>query len=373
MSVVPNEIVIYGSANMPEADGVTVGGALDLTKRVAFYDLSANDTLDIVSSSASDTATKIQVTGRDTSGTIVTPAAATLTGTTVISPAFGSQQFQRLLSGVITGGAIGSLSDPGGTGAVGDVAAMRTTRTLSARTAQTGSANKTGTTPPLFKLQSGDGATIGALVFAGLNLIIRITGGTGSGQLRMISVPYAASAYGTDVVAVNRDWSVVPDNTSTYDVAQGFLFDILPNPVKAITRIFATAQADIPGGSTRTFYEKVFALNTNTVTALTTAAIQVASETPSLPGSATLDLALTSALNDNQTAANRQTLPTNQGGGALTFVAQPSFIAVPPSPGSLPNGNSAAVAEAMWFRLTLPAGTTVYQGAADVRATGSTV
>ena len=42
MSVVPSDIVTYGSANMPEADGVTIGGAVDFTKRVAFYDISAS-------------------------------------------------------------------------------------------------------------------------------------------------------------------------------------------------------------------------------------------------------------------------------------------------------------------------------------------
>jgi hypothetical protein len=41
MSVTPNQIVLYGSANMPEADGVTVGGAVDFTKRVSFYDVPA--------------------------------------------------------------------------------------------------------------------------------------------------------------------------------------------------------------------------------------------------------------------------------------------------------------------------------------------
>jgi hypothetical protein len=64
MSVTPNNIVLYGSANMPEADSVTVGGALDLTKRVAFYDIPAAGALDVVSSSSSDTAVKVQVTGR---------------------------------------------------------------------------------------------------------------------------------------------------------------------------------------------------------------------------------------------------------------------------------------------------------------------
>lgn len=373
MSVVPNEVIIYGSANMPEADSVTVGGAVDLTKRVSFYDIAATGTFDVVSSSASDTATKVQVTGRDATGTVVTPAAITLTGTTVLTASFGGQSFERLLAGVITGGAINTLTNPGGTTAVGDVAVMSNTKVISAHTAQAGSANKSGTTPPLFKLQSGDGATIGALVYSGLGLIIRITGGTGANQLRMISVPYASAAYGADIVAVNRDWTVVPDNTSTYNITYGMLFDIAPNPVLAITRIFATAQADVPGGSTRTFYEKVFWTNTNATTALINAALQVLSETATLPAGALLDLALTKVLNDTATAANRQTLPTNGDASALTFVTQPSAINVIASPGSLPNGNSAAVSQGGWLRLTLPAGTTVYKGTADLRATGATV
>lgn len=372
MSVTINQVIVYGSANMPEADSATVGGAVDFTKRVSFYDIPATGTLDVVSSSASDTATKVQVSGRDSTGTVVTPAVVTLTGTTLIAGAFGAQQFQRLLSGVISGGAIGTLSSPGGTPAVGDVAVMATTRAISAHTAQVGSANTTGTTPPLFKLQSGDGATLAALTYAGLGLIIRITGGTGANQLRMISAQYAAGAYGTDVVAVNRDWGTIPDATSTYDIAYGMLFDILPNPVTAITRIFATAQADVPGGSTRVFYEKTFWVNTNATTALINASIQILSETPTLPGSALLDLALCKVLNDTATAANRQTLPTNGDATALTFVTQPSAINVIASPGSLPNGNSAAVAQGGWWRLTLPAGTTVYQGTADTRTIGAT-
>jgi hypothetical protein len=372
MSVTPNQVIIYGSADMPEADSVTVGGAISFANRVAFYDLPSTMALDVVSSSASDTAVKIQVTGRDSTGTVQTPAAVTLTGTTVIASTFGGQTFQRLLAGVITGGAIGSLTNPGGTTAVGDVAAMGHTRLISGHTAQAGSTNTSGTTPPLFKLQSGDGATIGATTYAGLNLIIRITGGTGSGQLRMISAQYASGSYGADIVAVNRDWNTIPDATSTYDIAYGFLFDISPNAVTGITRVFTGAQSDVPGGSTRVFYEKIFWSNTNTTTALLSAAMQVLSETGSLPSGATLDLALTTALNDNATSTNRQTLPTNQGGGALTFVVQPSPINVIASPGTLPNGNSAAGAQAGWLRLTLLAGTTVYQGAADLRCTGST-
>lgn len=372
MSVTPNEVIYYGSANMPEADSATVGGALDLTKRVSFLDIPSAQAFDLVSSSASDTATKCQITGRDSTGTIQTPAAITLTGTTLLASSFGGQSFERLIAGVITGGAIAGLSNPGGTPAVGDVAVISHTRVVSAHTAQAGSANKSGTTPPLFKLQAGDGATIGALVYAGLGLIIRTTGGTGPNQIRMIVSQYASGAYGADIVAVNRDWGTLPDATTTYDIGYGFLFDILPNPVTAITRCFATAQADVPGGSSRTFYEKIFALNTNATIALTSAQIEVLSETPSLPGTALLDLALDKVLNDTASAANRQTLPANGDASSLTFVTQPSLVSVIASPGSLPNGGVAADAQGIWLRLTLPAGTTSYKGAACLRTTGST-
>jgi hypothetical protein len=371
MTVTPNNVTIYGSADMPEADGQTVGGAVDFTKRVSFYDIPATGTLDIVSSSSSDTGVHVQVTGRDSTGTVQTPAFATTNGTAVQANAFGGQQFQRLLAGVITGGSIAGLSNPGGTAAVGDIAVMAHTRAIAGHTAQ-GAANTTGTTPPLFHLQSGDGTAVAALTYAGLAAIIRITGGTGAGQLRMISAQYSSAAYGADEVAVNRDWSPLPDNTSTYDIAYGMLFDISPNPVVAITRIFATATADIPGGSQRVFYEKGFVVNTNTTTSLLGATIEVLSETPSLPAGALLDLALTKALNDTQTSANRQTLPTNGDSSSLTFVTQPSPISVIASPGSLPAGNSAAVSQGIWWRLTLPAGTATYNGTSDLRTNGST-
>jgi len=365
MSVLPSDIVAYGSANMPEADSVTIGGAVDFTKKVAWYDLSANDTINAVSSSASDTATKLQVLARDATGVVVTSSAATLTGQTPITNVGSLGTVERLLAAVTTGGAIAGLSNPGGTTAVGDVAVYRATAVLSARTAQTGAANFSGTTPALFKLQAGDGSSVAA------GQIIRIKTNTGANQLRQI---IAISGYGTDFVAINRDWTVVPDNTSTYDVYQGMLFELSPNLVKAVTRVFATASADTPTGSTRVFYEKVFVVNNNTTTALTTASIEIASETPSLPGSAVLDIALCKALNDTQTDANRQTLPTNGDASALTFVTQPSFVNIIAGSAQLPPGvaPNAAGAQGVWLRLTLPAGSAPYKGSADLRTQGTT-
>jgi hypothetical protein len=361
MSVLPSDIVVYGCVDMPEADGSTVGGAPDFTKRLDFSDVSPNGTLDVVSSSTSDTATKITYLVRDATGAIQS-VTATLNGQT---PVTGSQTAERLLAAAITGGAIAGITNPGGTTAVGDIALFAHTLIVSAHTAQAGSANHSGTTPALMKLQSGDGSTVA------VGQLIRTTGGTGPQQIRRI---IAITGYGTDVVAVNRDWGTVPDATTTYNVAEGMLFEISPNAVLAITRMFATAAADVPGGSTRTFYEKGFVVNNNTATALTPQSpntgvgVEISGDSPSLPGSALLDLGLGTAYDDSTTAANRQTAPSG-----ITFTTQPANVFAP-SPGNLASGAApnTAGALAVWFRLTVPAGTAPYKGAATLQTTGNT-
>jgi TRAP-type mannitol/chloroaromatic compound transport system substrate-binding protein len=226
MSVLPSDIVVYGSANMPEADGAMTGGSVDFTRRITFYDITPAGSLDAISSSSSDTATKIAYSGRDSTGAIQTQT-LTLNGQSWVT---GSQSLERLLYGALSGAsANGPLANPGGTPAVGDVAlaahscvlpAGAVTTDATVRTAQTGSSNHTGTTPALFKLQAGDGAAVAA------GQIIWTKSGTGANQLRQI---VATTGYGTDVVAVSRDWNTVPDNTTTYKVVQGMLFEIAPN------------------------------------------------------------------------------------------------------------------------------------------------
>ena len=118
MSVLPSDIVVYGSANMPEADGATTGGAVDFTRRIAFYDISPAGNIDVVSSSASDAATKIVYAGRDSTGAIQNQT-LTLNGQSWVT---GSQPIERLLYAALSGAsANGPLSNPEGTPAVGDV------------------------------------------------------------------------------------------------------------------------------------------------------------------------------------------------------------------------------------------------------------
>jgi len=343
-----SDVKFYGSANMPDVDGSTTGGAVSFAKKIDFSDPTSAGTMDYVSSSASDTAAVITISGRDSTGVIVTEA-KTLNGTTVVT---GSQSFERLLKGVASG-----------TTAVGDIAAISHTKVISAHTCQTGSANGTGTTPPVIKLQSGDKASVA------VGQIVRITNNTPSGvnfQLReIVSVD---SSLGTDIVALNRDFGTVPDNTTTYDVHQGMLFDLSPNQITEVRRPFYNAASDVPGGSTRLYYEKIFAVNNNTATALTVAAILKQAD----PSSGTLDFALTNSLNDSGTVANRQTAPAS---GITSFSSgtAPQTINVP-SPQNLPSGaapNSAG-AQGIWLRLTLTAGLAPAKTSETMRATGQT-
>lgn len=364
VSVNPSQIVLYGSADMPETDGVTVGGAVDTSKRIEFSDISPPGTMDYVSSAAGDTATKIKMSGRDSTGAIQSET-ITFNGTTVVN---GTQSFERLLYAATSGAtANGPIANPGGTSSTGTLAAISHAPLLVNRTLQAPySANSAGSIPPLIYLQSGDGAV------SKVGTVIRIVSGTGVNQLcRVID----NTRYGTDVVAVNQDFTTGLDATSTYSVFQGMLFEIAPNHVTAVIRAFSTAAAQAMGGSTVIYYEKVFVVNNNTTTNLSSSTITIQSENPSLPGSSALDIALTTVLNDNATSTNRQTLPTNAGGGALTFTAgAPPQTQIVPSPSNLTPGAApnAAGAQAIWMRLTLPAGTSPYNGHFDIRPAGTT-
>lgn len=358
MTVNPGEIAFFGSANMPEADGLTIGGAFDSTKGIVFTNIGPSNTLDAVSDNAADTAVKLSFAGRDSAGVLRTIVGSTLNGTTPVVGLGSAVVLERLLYAVLTGGAIGPLTDPGGSAAVGKVALYGHTPVISAHTARAGSANASGVTPSLFALQTGDGASVA------VGQIIRITSGTGANQLVRI---LATTGYGTDVVAC-QVWGVVPDTTSVYSIYTGMLFQI---GRLGVTTLFATSGSDVVGGSTRTYYEKIFVTNFNTSTALTGAQVEVASESPALPVGQTLDLALTTALNDTVASANRQTAPPS---GVGSFVVQPAFVNVP-GPGNLPNGTppNAAGSQGIWLRLTMLPGSGSYEGSPLLRVMGNTV
>src|ERR1700756_4027226 len=118
MSVLPSDIVVYGSADLPETDGSPIGGAVGFTRRVGFYDIAPAGSVDVISSSLSDTATKIAYAGRDSTGAPQSEI-LTLNGQSWVT---GSQSLERLLCAALSGAsANGPMADPGGIPALGDV------------------------------------------------------------------------------------------------------------------------------------------------------------------------------------------------------------------------------------------------------------
>lgn len=101
MALSGTDLVMYGSANMPESGGVIAGSGIDLTTRVIFDSATGvntlNDRVAVLSTLAADVK-PIVVTGRDSGGVIVAET-INMNGTT---PVTGSQTFERLLKIVAT-------------------------------------------------------------------------------------------------------------------------------------------------------------------------------------------------------------------------------------------------------------------------------
>jgi hypothetical protein len=110
MSLASTDIVIYGSANMPE-DGVsTVGGAIDTATRIipdsASLFNSLSDKVDIVSSNSGDTTQTVTITGLLASG-VRTSETLSLNGTTTVN---GTNTYARLEKVVASGSHTGTIT-----------------------------------------------------------------------------------------------------------------------------------------------------------------------------------------------------------------------------------------------------------------------
>lgn len=110
MSVTSTDLVFYGAANQPEADGTTVGGAIDTTCRYVFDSSTLantlNDSVEVLSSASGDTSQTVTITGRNTAGSIVTDSLS-LNGTTVVN---GTTVFERILKVVISASHTGTVT-----------------------------------------------------------------------------------------------------------------------------------------------------------------------------------------------------------------------------------------------------------------------
>ena len=106
MSVISSDIKYFGSANIPESDSTTSGGAIDLTTKVVFTDISTTDNVTVISDNAGDTTQTVTVYGRNASGSIISEALA-LNGTTRVT---GASLFERILKVVINAAHSGTVT-----------------------------------------------------------------------------------------------------------------------------------------------------------------------------------------------------------------------------------------------------------------------
>lgn len=308
MAVLARDLRFYGSASMPDDDSATnIGGAVDVSVQVAFR--SAAGLFQLVSDDSGDTES-VEIFYKD-SAQVVQSEAQSLTG---LTPVAYAAVVTRLLKAVKAGST------------AGNVAVERQTAARLA-TAQAGTVD--GIT-----LDSGASAVDGAY----RSMIIRITTGTGAGQIRRI-VQYT----GADKIAlVNRPFSPAPDNTSVFRIAEGFFFEVEPDECLEVRRLHYAVAADIFGGVERDYYDKFFIKNLSGDPFITV----TVSEASDPEGQ--LDFALESTVDGsgtNGSGNNRQVEPV-AGVSAFSSLAK----AVPG--GDLDPGQAIGV----WSHLTLPAG-----------------
>lgn len=106
MSVSASDLVAYGSANMPEDNVSTSGGAIDATTKVIFTDIAATDQVTVISDAAGDTTQTVTVYGRNAGGAIVSEGLS-LNGTARVT---GAVAFERILKVVVNAAHTGTIT-----------------------------------------------------------------------------------------------------------------------------------------------------------------------------------------------------------------------------------------------------------------------
>jgi len=109
MSILTTDLVAWAAANNPTTDSGSVGGAIDLLRFIDFTQMTGNDTIQAVSSSAGDTTQTITVTGRDAGGNVVVSSATTLTGTTPVTIS-GLGTVERILKAELSATCAGTIT-----------------------------------------------------------------------------------------------------------------------------------------------------------------------------------------------------------------------------------------------------------------------
>ena len=137
----------------------------------------------------------------------------------------------------------------------------------------------------------------------------------------------------------------------------------LETGINEVRRPFYGAVANVQGGATKNYYEKIFIKNTNNGTALTKAKL-IESTGGSNDGSGLISFALDTALNGNSESNDRATAPST---GVGSF--NDGDTAVDLATGNLTPGD----AQGVWLKLTLDGGTAPDKKIYTLRVTGETV
>lgn len=106
MAILDTELILYGSANHPEIDTTTAGGAISTSVKLVFTDISATGTVEVLSNNAGDTTQTVTVTGRLAAGNIASEV-LTLNGTT---PVAGTNSYERILKAVKSASTTGVIT-----------------------------------------------------------------------------------------------------------------------------------------------------------------------------------------------------------------------------------------------------------------------
>ena len=326
MSVIPQDLILYGCATPGDSDVATnIGGAIDKTKLITFADIVA--AFLAISEDAGDTSQSITVTYRDAAGNVATEAKS-LNGQDAVNFNASPERILKAVKSATCAGAVGiMLQTPTRTG-----------------TAQGGASGS-------ITLDTGASAVDQAY----RQYVVRITGGTGANQIRRI-IDYVGSS---KVATVSPAWTTPPNGTSTFAVSPGLVFDKTPNEVMSIYRWFLAAIADAPGGSARDYYDKGFYWNNHASLYFFAAFVKEITDSLGI-----FDFALEAALDGTTTNGSgngRQVAPAG-----LTFNSDQKDVA---NTGSLTHQK----AQAVWGKLTLAAGAQAAKATWSIQLQGQTI
>ena len=334
MSILKNQIRVYGSASMPDDDTPTgIGGAISTSKRVVFDDISPSGNIQVVSSAAGDTTQTVTVSGRNAGGVLISEG-KTLNGVTPVAMTTNTT-WERLLKAVKSATTTGDVA----------VEAVTADRDNVAQ----GGAAETATVMAYIQLDTGASASDDAYN----GKVIRLDGGTGANQIRRI-IDYDGT---TKNAYVDDDWGTVPDATTNFVISDGMVFEKAPNEVTEVRRPFYNAAAEAAGGSNRKYYEKVFFENLHATLALTGATIAEQADPSGL-----VAFALESSLDGTDTngVGNRQTHT-----GGYTFNSTTKNVANS-------QNHTAGAGQGVWLELTLNAGEAADNTSFTLRESGQT-